>query len=206
MLKRPLVAIPIVLALAACQDSAGPDANALTREEVSGLAESVVGSTFDLTTDGRDIDTTPPDHGLLPAITTTVNLTIPVPCGRGGQAVFDGSRVRVWDFEVGSRTDDFTATNHYEGCARSYDRSEEGPVEITLDGDVEIGAHHAWLRWEWEGLQTLDIEGSLDWATDDGRDGNCPIDIEARFDPETRTRTVEGTFCDTDVSSTTTWD
>ncbi len=204
MVRRTLVAIPIALVLAGCQDAAGPERDGLTEEEVAGIARAVIGSTFEVTSDGRTIDAAPPDDRLLPAITTTVEVSLTLPCAEGGDEAFDGTRVRVWDVEARSRTDDFTATHLYQSCARAYDREEEGPVVITLDGELDVEAHHAWQDWRRAGLQTLSLDGELDWAADDGRTGTCPIEIDVTFDPETRTQTVEGVFCDTEFSETTT--
>lgn len=208
MYRKTLIPIVAALALAACDDGAGPAGTALTSEEIATLSDAMVESDFAATGEVAATDTETGTVSLDPSVapgpvTTTTEFTVTRTCPVGGQVVMEGSHVRVWDRATHSGSSHLSLTKTHEECARSLRR-----VTITVNGDpnIAVEAHHEWAHGQRFGAQTLSIQGGFTWFTDDGREGACSIDIEASFDPETRTRTVVGTFCDRTIDRTTTWE
>ena len=198
------------VALAGCEDVLGSDGD-LTADEVDVLTDDIVATAFGVTgpaatADASTVDAEPDGDAELAAdpITSRTEFVTIRTCPLGGQLVVEGTREREWDRETRSGTSDLALTKTHEDCARALRRAD---VTITLNGapNVAVEAHHAWENGQRVGLQTLDMEGAIDWETSDGRSGTCPIDVEAVFDPETHTRTVTGTVCDRTFERTTTW-
>ncbi len=200
----PLLALSALGALAACDDPTPPEAGSLTATEVADLSDAMVSQDFDGTSQAAQADLAPATDASASAspMTGTLEFTATWTCPLGGQIVVEGTHTREWDPAVGTGSSDLSLVKTHQACARPL-----GSTTITLDGDpnVTLDAHHAWQRRMRSGLQSLSLAGQLHWATADGREGTCIIDIQAAFDPETATRTVEGTFCNREVSITRTW-
>ena len=195
------------VALAGCEDVLGTDGD-LTDDEVEGLADDIVATSFDVTgpdASAVDADRTVDAHIVAAdPITSRTEFVTTRSCPAGGQLVVQGTREREWDRETRSGTSDLSLTKTHEDCARTLRRAH---VTIALNGapNVAVKAHHAWQNGHRVGLQTLSMEGRVDWETSDGRSGTCAIDVDAVFDPETHTRTVTGTICHRTIERTTTW-
>lgn len=197
------LALLAILALGACDGATGPDDGALSDLEVTALSDAMVDADFALTAEAALAGETGAGDGvLLDPITATTEFTTTRTCPAGGRVVVEGTHVRVRDPETHSGSSDLSLTKTHEACARVV-----RTVTITVNGDpnVAVAAHHAWADGRRDGPQTLTMEGALAWSTDDGREGRCTIDVSATFDPETRTRTVSGTFCQRTFERTTTW-
>ncbi len=199
--KLPVFALA---ALAACDDATAPGADRLTMDEIADLSTAMVEADFTMTGDlgaSDQIGTAEVSTADAP-ITATTEFTHTRTCPVGGRIVVEGIRERTFDRETRSGTMDFSLTKTHENCARTVRN-----VTITLNGapNVQVDAHHAWQNGAPVGLQTLSMVGAIDWATDDGREGTCTIDIQATFDPELRTRTVFGQACDRTFERKTTW-
>ena len=201
-MRARLIPALVVLALAACDDAAGPDAGDLSAAEVAALSDAMVDADFALTGDVAAADAATGLPVAAEPITATTEFTRTRTCPAGGQVVVEGSHVRVWDRDTHSGSSDLALTKTHQACARTVDA-----VTITLNGDpdVAVEAHHAWADGQRDGPQTLTMLGAVAWSADDGREGRCTIDVSAVFDPDTHTRTVTGTFCDRTFQRTTTW-
>ncbi|MDX1673758.1 MAG: hypothetical protein R3314_03055 [Longimicrobiales bacterium] len=193
------------IALAGCEDVLGTDGE-LTADEIHVLADDIVAASFDVTGPAATADASTVDAERVSAdpITSRTEFVTIRSCPLGGQLVVEGTREREWDRETRSGSSDLSLTKTHEDCARTLRRAD---VTITLNGapNVAVEAHHAWENGRRVGLQTLGIQGAIDWETDDGRSGVCTLDVDAVFDPETHTRTVTGTVCDRTIERTTTW-
>ncbi len=208
MKKRAVLPLAIAAALAACDDPM-TTGDTLSAAEAAELSEAMIQSSFDATGEVATTDAAAASvDGTLQAtsipLTSTFEFTLTRSCLVGGQVVIAGTIEREWDRESHSGSSDLSVTKTHEQCARPLRNSD---VVITLQGapNIAVEAHHAWDSGHRSGLQTMDMEGAVDWATDDDREGTCEIDIAVTFDPETRTRTVSGTFCDRTIDHTTTW-
>jgi hypothetical protein len=208
----PFLALAVV---AACSDSVG-NAGDLTDIEVGELAEVLVTTTFDATTDvatAESASLAEPEGLTLQAMdessaiggSSSAEFTRTHGCALGGQVVIAGTRERVWDREAGTGSMTMELTRSHEDCARPFESAADSATVITLNGAVTGTAYHEWAMGERRGVQTMTLVGELAWETDDGRAGTCVIDISANFDPETNTRTVTGTFCGREIDRTSAW-
>jgi hypothetical protein len=205
MSRRIYTPLLVAAALAACDDTAGPEAGTLTAAEVDALSTDMVESDFILTGDvALAVDASEDAVGVA-ALTVTTEFAITMSCPLGGHVVAEGTRVRDFDRATHSGTIDLDMTKTHEACARTL-RGRD--VVVTLDGDptIAITAHHAWENHERVGLQTMSMDGGFTWSTADGREGSCTVDVDVVYDPDTRTRTVTGTFCNRTLDISTTWE
>lgn len=198
-----------LIALAGCQDLVGTDGR-LTSDEVAQLSEAMVASTFETSSEVATSDASLTGNAAASVeaapVTSTTEFVRTRSCELGGRVVVEGTRERVWDRAEGTGSMTLEMTRAHEECAHPLRRASGGAdVTITLNGEVEVRAYHEWVMGERHGLQTMTMLGEVSWETSDDRSGTCVIDIAASFDPETRTRTVTGTFCDREIDRTTTW-
>lgn len=192
--------------LAACQDVVGTSGD-LTPDEVAGLADGLITTSFDATGQVAEADASNTADGLLLAydpITSHTEFTITRSCLIDGQVVLEGTRDREWDRTTHTGSSDLSLTKTHQDCTRPLVDSD---VAVTLNGapSVAVEAHHAWADGRRSGLQSLSMEGAIDWVTSDDRSGTCVIDLDVTFDPETHTRTVVGQACHRTIDATTTW-
>jgi len=113
-------------------------------------------------------------------------------CALDGDVITEGTMLRTWEWETRHLTMDFEAVRTHQGCTFPI-----GDFTITLNGNpnVLIAAHREHEMGGPVGLQTMSHVGSIAWDKSDGTSGVCDIEFYATLDPETHTRTVEGTTC-----------
>ncbi len=206
--RRLAVLLIAAAALPACDETLGTGGG-LSVEEAEALAETMIATSFDATGSVAlaDASVTSGDTELLlyaNPITSHTEFTVTRSCVIDGQVVLEGTRDREWDRQTHSGSSDLSLTKTHEDCTRPLRRDG---VTITLNGapNVAVEAHHEWADGRRNGLQTMSLEGAVDWATSDDRSDTCVIDLHITFDPETRTRTVEGQVCNRTIEATTTW-
>lgn len=193
-------------AVVACQDVVGAGGE-LSADEVNELAESMIATSFDASSQVAEADASNTEAGLAlyqDPITSHTEFTMTRSCILGGQVVLEGTRDREWDRETHSGSSDLSITKTHQDCARPLRRID---AVVTLNGapNVAVEAHHAWADGHRSGLQTLSMEGAVDWATSDDREGTCVVHLNVTFDPDTHTRTVVGQICNRTIDATTTW-
>lgn len=196
------------VALPACDDVVGTSGN-LSTEEIDEIADVLITTSFDATGEvaSADASIVSADSELLLAydpITSHTEFTHTRSCVLGGQRVLEGTRDREWDRQTRTGFSDLSLTKTHEECSRPTRNSD---VSITLNGapNVAVEAHHQWADGQRTGLQTLSMEGAVDWVTSDDRSGTCTVNVDVTFDPETHTRTAIGTVCNRSFERTTTW-
>lgn len=199
--KALITVMALGLVAGGCEMGTNPDSG-LAPEEIAELSDALIqdglSETVDTTTSSGTLASSP----ALDVITARIEFSWTYGCPLGGEATVEGARARTRDTETRSGTLEVDATRTLLACARPLGGGE---VVITLDGEVSFTAHREWQAGQWHGLQTVTLDGDIDWATDDGRSGTCEIEIEATVDPEARARTVTGTFCEHDVSQLGGW-
>lgn len=123
-------------------------------------------------------------------------------CALGGDVTTEGTMIRTWESENRHLTMDVDALRTHSDCAFPI-----GDLAITLNGNpnVVITAHREHEMGGPVGLQTLSHIGSIAWEKSDGTSDVCDIDFQATLDPETHTRTVEGSACGWTFRRTWTW-
>lgn len=201
------VVLLAVVTTAACDEATGT-LDGLTETEVQELADGMIATSFGATGEVAQADLASTDGLVLQlagdTVTSTTEFVTTRTCVRGGQVVLEGTRERVWDRDTRTGSSDLALTKTHEDCARPL---RDRDVTITVNGapNIAVEVHHAWADGERDGLQTMSMNGTIDWATDDDRSGTCTIDVDVTFDPDARTRTVSGTVCNRTFERTTTW-
>ncbi|MFQ5679200.1 MAG: hypothetical protein ACE5HP_07045 [Gemmatimonadota bacterium] len=130
-------------------------------------------------------------------ITTTIEFTLTRNCPAGGRVSAEGTVVRVVDREAGTMDLTFTGEKKKVDCA-----FQRGDVTITVNGEAEWEAFRHRENGELVGLQTKDVMGEFSYATSDGREGACEFDLHMSFDPATRTKRIQGTYCGREIDRT----
>ncbi|MFW6331477.1 MAG: hypothetical protein ACOC3J_07115 [Gemmatimonadota bacterium] len=206
MKKLSLLVGLAALGLTACEDAIGPG-TALTADEMTGLSDAMIAEAYAITGDYAAQAMTAADpegaaSGIVADVTATTDFTITRTCPAGGEIVVEGTRVRVRDPETRSGSMDLDMTKTHDACARQVRRAT---VTLTGQPHIAVVAHHGWEDGVLAGLQTLSLDGGFAWTSDDDRSGECVVDLDVQFDPDARTRTVSGTFCNRTIDATTTW-
>lgn len=204
--RNVLFTVLAVGTLTACQDVVG-SSSGLTADEVTELADAMIASSFDVTGQVAEADASETAETLalsVDPITSHTEFTMTRSCLLGGQVVLEGTRDREWDRATHSGFSDLALTKTHQDCSRPLRGAD---VSVTLNGAeyVAVDAHHEWANGRRSGLQTLSLEGAVDWVTSDERSGTCVVDLDVTFDPETHTRTVKGQVCNRTFDITTTW-
>lgn len=191
----------VTLAAAACADSTGVK-NGLTADESSDLAGVMADDAFSESSTMALASLGTTTGEITPAAVMTITFHDTVSCRLGGAVAIDGTRVRNWDRTTQTGTMDMDLTRTQESCVRLVRNRQ-----ITIDGDpnIHVVVHHDRVNGAWSGPQTMTMQGGFTWSATDGASGDCTVDLSASFDPDTRTRTLTGTFCNRTIDHTTTW-
>ena len=202
--STPLILPLLGLALlGACDESTGPESDALTPEEARAVALAVDdGSTEAVDAESQPSFAIAPSGGAsMDRVTISNSFNVSAPCPLGGNAAVDGEGTLTIDDVLGEILFDLTASKAHEGCAF---RTQQG-LEVTLDGTVSLSADRELRQGFAGGSQTH--SGSLDFATSDGRRGTCVIDLTASFSlaEGEASRLVSGTVCGHSVDAETVW-
>ncbi len=196
------VALLAVGVMAGACDDATSVQDGLSADEVDALASTMADEAFAASGDVA-IAVNDAGVGIQPAVVVTTTFTVTRTCPGGGDVTFEGERVRDWDRETRDGTMDMTMTKTHNACVRT---PRQHAVTINGDPDIQVVVHRARETGDWSGEQTMSLDGGFTWSTDDDRSGSCVVDIDVVYDPDTRTRTVTGTFCNRTIERTTTWE
>lgn len=194
-----------IVGLAACDSGITEPPEALTRAEVTELADAMSLEAFTAAEAGAEADVSPDgavtfDAGAAVPVTYTREFTETVQCPAGGTVVTSGTATGERDREARSWSRELSATRTYTVCGFPV-----GDVALTVDGSLSLEASMARVAGEPQGTQSVSLVGSFDWSTADGREGTCDVDMHASFAPDTHTRTVTGDFCGRHVSIRRAW-
>ncbi len=203
--RAPVLAAALALLAAACADDpAEPELADLTADEAAWLAAEI-----DAVTDGilgaqpSMMGAQAPAGAVMPAAmpdTVTVEFEATRSCPEGGEAHVAGTMVRERDDATGTLTVHTEATHTMTACAREGVRGV-----VTVDGEMAVTADRKRVDGRPSGPQTTTHVGSLTWSRASGQARTCDIDLVSVRDPDTGTRTLEGTVCGREVSRTVTW-
>ena len=156
-----------VLAAASCgENTTGPE-DTLTAGEALALIEVAMGQALQVSDDVLGGD----DGAMLPG---PMQLTLP--CTMGGTVGLNAQVRPVGDPSGETGGIGTLVTLTHSGCVESH---ETTGITFTLDGapdldvDIELSVSPQFV-FQVSGT----IEGSVRWATDDGRSGTCAIDVE----------------------------
>lgn len=182
-------ALAMLVATAACGDSATEVVGDLSQAEAEALAEVVGATVFSSTS------AVPGAQGA-PArtpISGSESVSATVPCELGGTVAVDGSLEYSGDTDTEVNAT-FGVTQVHNGCVAE---SQDG-IRFTLDGAPDVTANVSLSVSE----SALSLEGTyggaVDWSTD-GREGTCSLDVTLSVDmsgtAESGSASMSGTVC-----------
>lgn len=197
----PTLLLGASLALAACDDGAtGPTESRMSAEEATLLAaefdllgEAVIGGftmSFSSEAGGALADEVP----------INVEFTRTAACPKGGSVSVAGKTTGSRDRDSRTVVLETNSTKTQNDCAFA----GRGGATITVDGNpnIAIKANSKTVNGKPAGLQTLTQKGAFTWTRSTGGEGSCTVDLAAEWNPETRTHTLKGTFCNRQVNTT----
>jgi len=215
-LRAAGAALLAVALVAACDDDpAGPDVQ-LSQEEVSEVA-ATLGDQSLTTMEAAESDASSlvigeAATGLSASASVTAGAAVRRSeltferrrdCAAGGEVRVDGEIARVFDTETRERRVELQSRKVHDDCAVVTPRRV-----VVLNGspDLELQGERLRVEGQLSGLQTATLEGAVDWRVRGGDASvTCQVDLEITFDPETVTRTVTGTVCNSTVERSRTW-
>ena len=124
------------------------------------------------------------------AVTTEKTFSGTRPCPEGGELTVEGSIVRMWDSETGVMEASISGSRTRTDCVFS-----RGDMTITVNGGSMWDKFRRRIDGVPDGLQTSHYSGSWIAVSSAGDERSCTFDYTVVRDPETQTRTVDGTMC-----------
>lgn len=204
-----ILSLAVAVPLAACggDDGVGLSGDPLTNAEAQALAQIVMSQGLEASE--QEAAATAARAASAPAaVPVEVHRNVSVenaPCPVDGTFSVSGSL----DGTIDAATEDIDATytleHTHSGCVVPH---EGTGLEFTLDGHPSVTHTYDLLV---QGGESVDlsgsIEGAVDWATDDGRSGTCPIDFTIDVSGFSLSETtgslsvsVDGSVCGVDIS------
>lgn len=201
-----IFALVVAFPLVACggDDGVGLSGDTLTEDEAAALAEYVVGQGLEQGFEGYQTEGTAQAPARVP-FTYEESFSTTAPCPEGGSLAVSASFTATGDTEVeGDITLDFSLTQTHDDCAVV---PESTDVQFTLNGAPNVSLDFVIEVTNGEEVEAGgDLGGALSWATDDGRTGTCPVDMDYALDvnltTEVGTATLDGTICGVTLSRT----
>jgi hypothetical protein len=198
-MRRYWIATLPVLALVACQETAGPT-NGLTRAEALAVAARIVedGETATNVSAGASTEAS------ASAVPTTFSQTLQTthPCPSGGKLQLDVEVSGSFETRTSSIEIEVDGTQTHDDCAFPY----EG-ITLTLDGnpDIDFSAHAAIANSLPSEPFTASANGAFRYSTSDGRSGTCTLTLSSETDFAARETSFSGSVCGHSVSQVTRW-
>jgi hypothetical protein len=122
-------------------------------------------------------------------------------CPGGGELFVEGSIHRTWDPDTGVMEADITGSRTRTDCV-----FVRGDMTITVNGGSMWDKFRRRIDGRPDGLQTSHYSGSWVAVSSTGEERTCSFDYTVVRDPDTQTRTVEGTMCAGRLSHRMSWD
>jgi hypothetical protein len=208
LLGSALIATIVVMAAACAEETThGPGPN-LSVAEVNALAPQFDGTTH-VVIDGHMIglnaafESAEMGGGVDADRIIDEQFTIVRSCPLGGSVTVEGAARREFVRDTRTVTSHVRATNTADAC--TYAVRNDATIAITGNPNIVVEANRKRVMGVPSGLQTLTHKGSFTWTRSTGETGTCTVDMTATVDPENRTRTVRGTFCNRTIDRTVTW-
>ena len=181
------------IGLVACgDDSTGPDEDSLTREETLALVKAATSPVFEVITEENSAH-----EGEILDLRSLIQEEFTAPCLMGGtvtvnnlQAEFMGDPDSDKDVSVS-----LSMTMIHSDCVVT---PEDTGLALTLNGAPNLAISLALsIMGDLGFALSGEVDGTVRWATDDGRSGSCRIDldIEAEIGPSGFTSTLTGQAC-----------
>jgi hypothetical protein len=195
--------------VAACgDDDPVSTGDALSETEVAALSSIVLESAFSATAQGLGGAPAASDGPQPAPFSFTQDIEATVPCARGGTVQLNGSATASGDDETEEFMVAYNITQAFSNCAAL---SEETEQQFTISGSLNLTATADFSSLNpQDGISfstNTELNGSVNWSTDDGRSGTCGITLtsEATSTGESISATTTGSVCGTSVSETFTY-
>lgn len=211
MNTRIVRALTLVAAvgIAACgDDDPVSTGDALSETEVAALSSIVLESAFSATAQGLGGASAASDGPQPVPFSFTQDIEATVSCAQGGTVQLNGSATASGDDDTEELMVAYNITQAFTDCASI---SEETDQEFTISGSLNLTATADFSSLNLEsGISfstDTQISGSVDWSTDDGRNGTCGITLtsEATSTGESISATTIGSVCGTSINETFTY-
>jgi hypothetical protein len=122
------------------------------------------------------------------------------PCPGEGTFHVEGNIVRSYWPEAAVLEAEATGSRTRTDCV-----FPRGELTVTVNSNSNWDIFRRRVERRPDGPQASDYFGSFSFVRSDGQERSCEFEIHVVRDPETGTRTVEGTTCDTAFSRTVPW-
>lgn len=205
--RAVVLGVVAIFALAACEDSTGPEGG-LSEEEASALSSAIVGQSLQVGLEAFSSGQSSAASVTAARAPTPFNVetSVTAPCPEGGTVTADVAIDGTVDSESNEVDLTFQLTATHSGCGVVHEQSGreftlttvEGD-ELTLNMDLVIDASRQLTA-------TGDYSGTVEWATE-GREGRCSVsatfEMSGDVEAGTFTGTIDGTACGVSFSRTT---
>lgn len=204
-----VLTVVAAVGVAACgDDDPVSTGDALSETEVAALSSIVLEAAFSATSSGLSGTPAASDGPQLVPFSYSQDIEATVPCAQGGSVQLNGSATISGDDDTEEFMVAYNVTQAFSECASV---SEETEQQFTISGSLGLTA-----TADFSSLNSQDgisfstdtqLNGSVDWSTDDGRSGSCLITLvsEATSSGESISATTTGSVCGTSVSETFTY-
>jgi len=211
--RLAMLTLAVAVPLAACggDDGVGLSGDPLSDSEAQALAQVVMSQGLEASQEAEAAQSAARAAGSsTAAIPFSYDLDVTTPCVVGGtfnvvgsvdgDVTFDGEEIQTLDAT-------YSFQHTHSDCAVPV-MVEDSEIEFTLDGHPNVTHTYDIIADAGSSVELAgDIDGAVDWATDDGRSGTCPINISidvAGFSFSETTGTlsvaVDGVVCGVSIS------
>jgi len=121
-------------------------------------------------------------------------------CPGGGEMIVEGTILRTFDPATGVMEAESFGSRTRTDCTFFH-----GETSVTVNGIAQWEKFRRRVDGLPDGLQTSHYFGSSSAVRSDGRERSCEFDFTVIRDPETHTRTIDGTICGHRMRHGVTW-
>lgn len=203
--RLAMFTLALTVPLVACggDDGVGFSGDPLTEEEAEAMAQIVMSQGLSAS---EDAFAAAAPAAVAASIPIDESVEVEAECPLGGSFGVSGSVEGDVDLELENVDVTYSFVHTHSSCGVPH---EGTGIEFTLDGDPNIT--HSYDLTVVDGTSAElsgTVGGAVDWATDDGRSGSCPIDIGIDVSGFSLTETqtgsvsvaVDGVVCGAEIS------
>lgn len=204
MRKSVLAIMGLGFVLGACDDTAGPEGDQLSRAEALQLAVQVLATSEGAATGSLTMTGGATAAGAAggPPVDFTQTHESTHPCTSGGELAIQFVLTGTYDEDTNALQADLDGSHVHSDCAVPY----QG-LTLTVNGNPSIGFSMSVGAVDGEPTQpfTFSLDGGLRWDASDGRSGTCALALDAVTDFIAQERTLQGTVCGHTIDDTFSW-
>ncbi len=211
MLRNSLIYLAMLAALAlvaGCSDGSvdpisggGDDMSTAQMAELA--LESDLMTERSLTSELAGMQTAPQattDDGEAGTVTRDASFSVTRPCPGGGEFSLEGMIHLTFDRDTGVMEAELSGSRTRTDCV-----FPAAGMTVTVNGSASWEAFRRRVDGRPDGPQTTRYYGSWTAVRSDGEERSCDFDVTIVRDPDTHTRTLDGTICGNEVHLSVTW-